>query len=171
MDISSLPTRTYLAAPFQTSLLTLCPGLPPFLESWMQSHHNHLFLCLQRTMISRSDSQWTLLYEERLGAERLLFYVYVVKPELEAVSGAGSTWNLNCGRKPGYPVACCGLFARLSCRQRLFWHHNADLWLLSPTSKSPVTHRFLPLASLQPQVSHVMRAFLLPFSGVWDTLL
>lgn len=63
----------------------------------MQPHHKHLFLSLERTRICKSELQWALLCEERLGAEGLLlFHVYAAKLELEVVSGAGGkaleTW-------------------------------------------------------------------------------
>lgn len=137
----------------------------------MQPLHNHLFFCLKRTVICKSELQWALLCGERLGAEGLLlFHVYAVKLKLEAVSRAGGkalgTWTVV--QKPEHPVACCGLFARLSCRQWLFWHQNTDLWVLSPSSKSPGTRRCLPLAYLQPQVA-LHEDFPAPIP--WDTLL
>lgn len=126
------------AASSQTSLPFACK------ELWSASLSCSEHFCVRKglglkdffsSMSMQSDWSWRLSLE--LGKKHL-------EPKL---------WI----KKPGRPEACCGLFARLSCRQWLFWHKNTNLWVLSPSSKSPGTHRCLPLAHLQPQT------FLLPF--------
>lgn len=97
------------------------------------------------------QSNWSWRLSPELGEKHL-------EPELW-FKNQGTLWHA---------VPKSGLFARLSCRQWLFWHQNTDLWVLSPSSKSPGTRRCLPLAYLQPQVA-LHEDFPAPIP--WDTLL